>query len=65
MNENKPNVTTKLVAEYAAGYDHTFIMEETYVDGECVAQECVGWYWGSPDDEATKQFANCKLKATY
>ena len=36
---------------YAQNDDMTFIMKQT--DNSL---ECVGWYFGKPDEEATKQY---------
>ena len=55
----------ELHGEYVPGYDHTFVMESTYVAGECVSTECVGWYCGEPDDVLIKQYANRHYKAEY
>lgn len=57
--------TTELIPEYVHDYDHTFIMEATYVDGECITMECVGWYCGEPEEALTKQYANRHMKADY
>ena len=54
----------KLESCYSPSYDITFIMEETYKDGEIISSEVKGFYYGEPDEEATKEF-NGKLKATY
>ena len=59
------NTTVELIPEYVPDYDHTFIMEATYVSGECISMECVGWYCGEPDDEYIKQYANREMKADY
>ena len=49
---------------YADHHDMTFIMEDTYVGNEVASTECVGWYWGEPNEEATQTFIG-KLKAEY
>ena len=41
---------------YAQSDDLTFIMEDTYWDGEIVSMEVKGFYFGKPDEEATKKF---------
>lgn len=52
-------------ALYSPYGDMTFIMEDTYdEDGEPVSTECVGWYYGEPDEKSTKVFIG-KLKAEY
>lgn len=54
----------KLESCYSPSYDITFIMEETYKDGEIISSEVKGFYYGEPDEEATEYF-NGKLKAEY
>lgn len=54
----------KLESCYSPSYDITFILEETYKDGEIISSEVKGFYYGEPDEEATEYF-NGKLKATY
>lgn len=45
--------------------DMTFIMKETYDDdNELISTECVGWYYGEPDEKSTATFIG-KLKAEY
>lgn len=44
--------------------DLTFIMEDTYIDDKCYSTECVGFYFGAPDEELTKQYYG-KLKAEF
>lgn len=60
MNEKK-----EIYDVYAREGDMTFIMEETHdADGELISTECVGWYYGEPDDRSTATFTG-KLKAEY
>ena len=49
---------------YAPNNDMTFIMEDTYNNNEVISTECVGWYLGEPNDEATQKFIG-KLKAEF
>lgn len=65
INEQLSMTTKKLIPEYAREYDHTFIMEATYVNGECIMMECVGWYCGEPNEADTEQYANRDMKADY
>ena len=44
---------------YAQNDDMTFIMKQT--DGKL---ECVGWYFGDPDEELTEQYVG-KLAAEF
>lgn len=48
----------ELIAMYVREYDKTIIFEHTYKDGECIRIELVGWYYGEPNQEDTKNFAN-------
>ena len=60
MNEKK-----EIYAVYSREGDMTFIMEDTYNEsGEPLSTECVGFYYGEPDDESTAYFIG-KLKAEY
>ena len=55
----------KIITEYSASGDMTFILKEIYdANGEPVSTECVGWYYGSPNEEDTAYYIG-KLKATY
>lgn len=50
---------------YAPSADITFLMEEVRDEnGAPVSTECVGWYYGEPDEESTKTFIG-QLKAVY
>lgn len=49
---------------YAPSADMTFIMEDTYKGENCISTEVKGFYFGKPDNEATKQFYG-DLKAEY
>lgn len=49
---------------YSAEGDMTFIMEDTYVNGEIVSTEMKGFYCGEPETAATKQYYG-GLKAEY
>lgn len=49
---------------YAKQDDMTFIMEEHDEGIGPVSIECVGWYFGEPDEDATESFIG-KLKAEY
>lgn len=54
----------KLESCYCPSYDITFIMEETYKDGEIISSEVKGFYYGEPDEESTEYF-NGKRKCKY
>lgn len=50
---------------YSNEGDITFIMEETIdEEGNPISSECVGWYYGEPNDRYTNVYIG-KLKATY
>jgi hypothetical protein len=49
---------------YQSEYGVTFIMVDTWEDDKIISTECVGWYYGHPDEENTIKFTG-KLKATY
>lgn len=53
-----------IVETYAPDTDMTFIMVEKYVHEKIESTECVGWYFGEPDEELTKQYFG-KLKAKF
>lgn len=54
----------KIYTCYASKDDITFIMEDTYKDGKVILTEVKGFYYGEPEEEATKQFYG-DLKATF
>ena len=55
----------KIIEEhYAETADITFIVEDTYKDGEIISTEVKGFYYGEPDEENTKEFYG-KLKVVY
>lgn len=49
---------------YSESYDMTFIMVDTFKNGEAYSTECVGWYCGEPSKEANEHFTG-KLKGTW
>lgn len=55
----------KIWTAYDAFNDMTFIMKSIDdCNNETISDEVVGFYWGAPDDKATKEFIG-KLKAEY
>ena len=61
MNE----VKTEVYTTYIEGYDRTIVWQELLV-GELVVQTAIlGWYYGEPDDAATKQYSNSSVIAQY
>ena len=56
---------TEITTAYSAEGDMTFILRETTrPNGEPISTEVVGFYYGEPDEESTKNFIG-KLKAEY
>ena len=53
-----------IYAVYANTWDMTFIMRDINDGEELKSTECVGWYYGEPNEEATEKFIG-KLKAEY
>lgn len=49
---------------YADMWDMTFIMLDINDGEELKSTECVGWYYGEPNDKSTEDFIG-KLKAEY
>lgn len=49
---------------FAPDTDITFIMEDIYVNDECISTEIKGFYYGAADEQATTKFYG-KLKAEY
>ena len=55
----------EIYTAYAEHHDMTFIMVDTFDEkGEPMATECIGFYYGEPNEENTKAFSG-KLKAEY
>ena len=51
---------------YADGYDRTFIMECTLIDGVVKTEEVISWYYGGPDPKLTAEYSESRsLKAVY
>lgn len=56
---------TEIIDTYAPDTDMTFILSEVYEEnGDPVSVEVVGFYYGKPSDELTKEFTG-KLKADF
>ena len=49
---------------YAKNWDMTFIMLDITDGEELKSMECVGWYFGEPDEKSTEKFIG-KLKAEF
>lgn len=55
----------ELYTAYAPANDMTFIMVDTFDEsGTPIATECIGWYCGEPNEDATREFCG-SLKAEY
>ena len=62
-------MTIKSVTEirtiYSTSEDMTFVLKEvTSADGDPVSTEVIGFYYGTPNEEDTKDYIG-KLKAEY
>lgn len=49
---------------YSPKTDLTFIMRET-ISVDKVTTECIGWYYGEPNEEDTETFSDGCMKSTY
>ena len=57
--------TLKLDTVYSLSGDMTFILEEVYdKDGNIISTECVGFYYGEPNEVDTNSYYG-KLRAEY
>ena len=56
--------TTKIYDTYARDIDITFILEDTFEDGECISTEVKGFYYGGPSKNGTAMYYN-KIKAEF
>lgn len=57
--------TGEICTAYAPDTDMTFIMQDVHGEyGENISTECVGWYYGRPDETLTAEYTG-KLKAEY
>lgn len=55
----------EIYAVYSQSGDMTFVMKDTYnKKGDLIYTECVGFYYGEPDEESTIYFVG-KLKAKF
>lgn len=65
MNVKKMNNEIKQTFEvYSTAYDITTIFEDTFLGEHLISTEVVGFYFGEPNEEATKQFYG-KRKAEF
>ena len=55
---SEANVTTTLYGAYCPTEDKTFVMRDTYVNGDIKYSECVGWYCGEPDDKFNEDYSH-------
>ena len=49
---------------YQKNYNITFIMIDIFKNDKIISSECVGWYFGEPNEELNNHFTN-KLKSTF
>lgn len=59
-----PNKKVGIYTTYAPETDMTFILCDTIEDGDVKSIECIGWYFGTPDDANTAMFMG-SLKAEF
>lgn len=66
-DEKKEEETTRIETNYSSEADKTFVMRCTYKGGECIEEECIGWYHGEPDEAITYRcsIGNANLVAKY
>ena len=57
-------ITQEKFTVYAMEGDMTFIMQETYEDGDLKCTECVGWHYGEPDKDSIESFSG-SMKAIF
>lgn len=56
---------TEITTTYSADADMTFILKETTsAEGDPISTEVIGFYYGAPNEEDTKNYIG-KLKAEY
>lgn len=65
MRSELDQLVVEIHTPYSEEYDQTFIMEDTYINGELKATECIGWYCGEPNAEDTAKYGNREMRATY
>lgn len=62
----KPSHREEIETNYCESADMTYIMKTTYDGNQVTSIECIGWYCGEPNDNATEFYGSkgC-LKAIY
>ena len=62
----KPSHREEIETNYCESADITYIMKTTYDGDQVTSIECIGWYFGQPNDNSTDFYgSNGRLKATY
>lgn len=56
--------TNERYTVFAKEGDMTFIMQDTYKNGEYISTECIGFHYGEPCENSIKVFSG-KLKAKF
>lgn len=56
--------TNEKYTVYASSDDITFIMQDTYVDGEYKSTEVIGFHYGEPFEKSIEVFSG-KFKAEF
>lgn len=54
---------TKVYPIYSESADITFIMQDLYSNNTLLSTEVIGFYYGSPDEQLTKQYTNDPIAA--
>ena len=58
-------VDVERIPMYVPEYDITFVMNNIRYKGECIIEECIGWYHGVPDEASTNKVEDYGLVAEY
>ena len=56
--------TTEKYTVYAKDGDMTFIMQDTFIDGQYKSTECIGWHYGEPAENSIEVFSG-SMKAEF
>lgn len=65
INREDYGARASLLTAYDPHMDITIVFEATYEGEELISQTCVGWYYGEPTDEETREAASHGMQAIY
>lgn len=65
INREDYGARASLLTAYDPYMDITTVFEATYEGDELISQTCVGWYYGEPTDEETREAACQGMQAIY